>query len=271
MAAKHPHNTGLSCFRIGSQAVQLHGLLPPVLNGLTRIPLDPDGGPGVELGVEVVDSCTWELGMAGGGHSWRKCLPDHAIEIDFLSRRLSLHVVAGELSRRARYFLFRDVFCFLGSLSGDMLAHASGIVHDGEAILFCARAGGGKSTTASMFAGCCDVINDEINWVHGAGRDRLAVVNQPFWQQSGQPAEVPAVPLRAIYLLEKAEECSLEPVCVPDAFPVLLAAPFGGRDPVLRARSEATAQCARIVPLRRLRFTLDAGAVRDLVLGDAGP
>lgn len=254
---------------IGSLAVRIRGELPPALKGLRRLPAGPGTLPDVELAIEVVRARTWELGINGAGHSWRKCLSAHSIEVDLQARRIVLHVVSGDLSRGSRYSLFRDVFCFLGALSGDMLAHAAAIVHEGEAILLCGLAGAGKSTIASMFAGGSEVISDEINWVCGAGTDGITVVNQPFWCPEGQPAELPALPLRAVYLLEKAGECSVGSVSLAEAFPVLLAAPFGGGDPMLRARCEATAQCALAVPLRKLRFSLDAEAVRRLVLGDA--
>ena len=268
MATAKLHGRDGGCFLVGSLSVRVRGVLPHVLSGLGRAPVDTDCASAVELSVEVADSRTWDLGIAGSGANWRKGVPGHLIEVDLLARHVSLRVVAGDLSRRARHFLFRDIFCFLGALSGDMLAHAAGIVHDGEAILFCALAGGGKSTIASMFAGCCDVISDEINWVHEGDGEGLAVVNQPFWRPSGEAELVPILPLRAVYVLEKAGECSIGPVSVSEAFPVLLAAPFGGGDPMLRPRSEATARCASLAPLRKLRFSLAAGAVRRLVLGD---
>jgi hypothetical protein len=252
----------MSIYRIGSQAVNLHGEPPSCLSGLRRFPR-PAAVPMVELALTLTDRRDWPLGTEAAPGRYIKGQDGHRLDLDFAGRCLALRTLRC-LSATQTYLWFRDLFCGLAGLSGEVLLHGAAVIGgNAEVLLFCGASGAGKSTIVGLLRQAREVVNDEINWAFRED-GRWLLVNQRCWWREGS-AYPPAVPLRRVFLLEQAAHCAVEPVTPADAYALLLTAPFGGHDPLLPRRAEATADLSRDVPLARLLFNLDAAAIENLV------
>lgn len=273
--------------RIGSGIFTVEQPLHPAFSGLLRYPTETSPGTTKDgsLRVMLAEKPDWEEGVAWGNNSWRKGMAQHEVVLDFSTRSLAFQACEN-LSEVAVYFILRDLFCGLGGLRGEILLHASSILlPDGRAVAFCARSGGGKSTIARLLAfprktaaatgqpkapllqDQMTVVNDEINWVFFDQSGSARLVNQRCWRAAPTPI-TPEPVLAAVYLLEQARHCEITTVDPASAYPSLLAAPFGRRDPMLPARAQQTARLLRQTPVQLLRFNLNARDIKQVITTD---
>lgn len=136
--------------------------------------------------------------------------------------------------------------------SGRVLLHSAALARDGVAVLFPGRSGAGKSTLCRLgLAAGWEVLSDELNVLAVAG-DALAVEQVPFTGdlEPGTAARPrrSGYPLRAVCLLEKADDDGLTPISAGRALGALLsAAPYVNRDP---HRGERLERCLEDAVLR---------------------
>ncbi|MBR6950733.1 MAG: hypothetical protein IKH56_03250 [Oscillospiraceae bacterium] len=105
-----------------------------------------------------------------------------------------------------------------------VLMHGSCVAVDGNAYLFTAKSGTGKSTHArlwrEMLGERAVMVNDDKPLI------RLTqtgpVIHGTPWDGKHRLSNDIAVPLRAICILERAETNSIRPITVGEAFPMLL-------------------------------------------------
>lgn len=253
--------------RIGGQPVKLvtDGALP---NCLTRLGiLESSSTPdfAVTLRIDVTEKCDWDLGSLHKGSVYVLGRPSHHIILDCSSGDIHFRIPK-DLNPADLYWFQRDLFACLGSLSTDPVLHSSAVVHDGKGYLFCASSGIGKSTVARLLSRHATIVNDETNWLVRGEDGDYALVNQPFWFSEGTP--MPSVPVRGIYLLERAETCSIIPCTLTaEAFSLLLAVhlPLDSTDPFLAERSARIVQMVREVPLYTLRFYRDTNRLEGVL------
>lgn len=244
-------------YRIGPLAVRVPCCPHPRLQGLLRQP--STAAAQVTLELEMVDRPDWVPTLERGGNTFAKALSSHQCRIDFVDRRVQLRL-APDLDEVGWYFGFRDLFAGLCALSGDAFLHASAVVHNGEATVFCAYSGGGKSTIAHLLGGDANTINDEINWAFRDASGQFRLVDQRFYREP-QASPCPDLPLAGVCLLVQAPTCAIAPTDAVTAYPIILAAPFGD-DPCLPQRAATAAALFAHVPIRRLEFNLVPSEIR---------
>lgn len=255
-----PPSPHLPSHRIGTLTVHIPHCPHARLQGLLRLPAQQSAQATLEL--ETVPRASWKPELDRGGDIFRKRLASHQCQIDFPRRHVHLRFVEG-LDETGWQFVFRDLFAALCGLSGDALLHASTVEHGGEATAFCAYSGGGKSTIAQLLGGAARTINDEINWAFRDAEGRFRLVDQRFYHQP-PGTDRPDLPLARLLILVQAPACSLSPVDPQDAFPIVLAAPFGN-DPYLPDRAACAADLFGRLPVHRLSFNLVPEDIRAVL------
>ena len=104
-----------------------------------------------------------------------------------------------------------------------ILFHSSAIEVDGQAYLFTARSGTGKSTHSrlwrELFGERAVMINDDKPLLH-VTEQGVTVYGTP-WNGKHRLGENRSAPVKAICLLHRAAENRIEPVKPGDAFPML--------------------------------------------------
>ena len=256
--------TAAETVRIGSLRVLLGLPIPADFAGLHRLSATrPANAASVRLDLVPSKKAAWPTGLRRSGDGFTKGLATHATEMNFPDRTIRIRIVT-PVTPSAVYRVMRDIFCGLGGLCGDVILHGATALHHGQAMIFCAASGGGKSTLAGLLAPQVEIVNDEIIWIRRNRAGRWLAVNQGFWglPPSTAPAEIP---VRAVYLLEKADACRIVPTKPGAVFAQLLTAPFGGHDPQLPARAAQTARFLEAIPLHRLYFTRDAAALQEIL------
>ncbi|MBQ4225511.1 MAG: hypothetical protein II664_04255 [Oscillospiraceae bacterium] len=115
---------------------------------------------------------------------------------------------------------------------GVLLMHGSALCIDGEAIIFTAPSGTGKSTHSRLwrevFGERVFMINDDKPFLRFAD-DIVYACGSP-WNGKHHLGRNVCVPLKAIVSLERAEENSIVPMSKADAFPVLIKQAYKSRD-----------------------------------------
>ncbi|MBR5089187.1 MAG: hypothetical protein IK093_07150 [Ruminiclostridium sp.] len=105
-----------------------------------------------------------------------------------------------------------------------LLMHGSALCMDGEAVIFTAKSGTGKSTHArlwrELFGDRVYMINDDKPFLRFAD-DTVYACGSP-WNGKHRLSRNVCVPLKAIVSLERAEENSIVPLSGADAFPVMM-------------------------------------------------
>ncbi len=119
-----------------------------------------------------------------------------------------------------------------------LLMHGSALCIDGQAIIFTAPSGTGKSTHARLwreaFGERVWMVNDDkplIRIENGA-----AAVHGTPWDGGRHLSRNASAPLRAIVKLERDERNRIEPLAKADAFPLLLKQCYASRDPAVQRR-----------------------------------
>ena len=115
---------------------------------------------------------------------------------------------------------------------GAFLFHGSAIAVDGEAYIFTAASGVGKSTHARLWreylGGRAFMVNDDKPFIR-PGEEPL-VYGSP-WDGKHKLSRNVSVPVKAIALLRRSEKNSVEPISYREAFPALLRQAYRPSDP----------------------------------------
>ena len=105
-----------------------------------------------------------------------------------------------------------------------LLLHGSTVAVDGAAYTFIAKSGTGKSTHTKLWRQLLGdravMVNDDKPLVH-IGENGAIIYGTP-WDGKHHLSSNIAVPLKAVCILERAEENSIRPVTVGEAYPMLL-------------------------------------------------
>jgi len=146
-----------------------------------------------------------------------------------------------------------------------VLLHGSCIAADGEAYLFTAKSGTGKSTHVrlwrEMLGERAVMVNDDKPLIRLT--DAGPVVYGTPWDGKHRLSTNIAVPLKAICILERAEENRIKAVSSWEAYPVLLQQIYRPADPVsMRKTLELTDRLVQHTDLWRLGCTISAEAAR---------
>ena len=105
-----------------------------------------------------------------------------------------------------------------------VLIHGSAIAVDGEGYIFIAKSGTGKSTHTKLWRQLLGdkavMVNDDKPLVRLT--DGAPILYGTPWDGKHHLSSNIAVPLKAVCILERAEENSIRPVTVGEAYPMLL-------------------------------------------------
>ena len=122
---------------------------------------------------------------------------------------------------------------------GVLLMHGSVIAVDGEAYMFTALSGTGKSTHVrlwrKLFGTRAVMVNDDKPLVR-IGEGRPIVYGTP-WDGKHHLSNNIAVPLKAIVILKRGKENEIHLITVQEAFPTLLQQSFRTEDPMVTIRT----------------------------------
>ena len=120
-----------------------------------------------------------------------------------------------------------------------LLLHGSALCMDGEAIIFTASSGTGKSTHSrlwrEMFGDRVRMINDDKPLLK-IGEKNVLVFGSP-WDGKHHLSRNTSAPLKAIVKLERAEANHIEPIKKEEAFPVLMKQCYVSRNPATTLRT----------------------------------
>lgn len=144
-----------------------------------------------------------------------------------------------------------------------LLVHGSAIAVDGQAYLFVAKSGTGKSTHTrlwrEMFPGRTVMINDDkpILWVQ---EDQVLVCGTP-WDGKHRLSTNVMMPLKGFCILTRSENNFIEKISVQEAYPMLLQQTYRphGTERMERMLSSID-RMAELVPLYRLGCNMDMQA-----------
>jgi hypothetical protein len=121
---------------------------------------------------------------------------------------------------------------------GVLLIHGSALSIDGQAIIFIAPSGTGKSTHAGIwrkrFGDRIRMINDDKPMIR-ISDGKAAVYGTP-WNGKHRLSNNISAPLKAIVKLERDEINHIAPMKKSDAFPSLVAHAYLSKDPVIMER-----------------------------------
>ena len=147
---------------------------------------------------------------------------------------------------------------------GVFLMHGAAVAVNGEAYLFCARSGTGKTTHARLWLegvrGAC-VVNGDKPLVRVAD-GTVEVCGTPWAGKEGLNANR-IVPLRAVCLLERGRENRIERVSLDEAYPRLLEQSYWPAEADAMARTmRLVREVGERVGLWRLACTMEPEAAR---------
>lgn len=145
------------------------------------------------------------------------------------------------------------------------LFHGSAIEVDGESYIFTAKSGTGKSTHTRLwreyFGERAVMINDDKPLIKL--NDHGAVVFGTPWDGKHHLSVNASAPLKAVCVLERGKENSIERLNKSEAYPILLAQIYRPRDPDNMVKTLALAdRLCGAVTLHRLKCNMDIEAAR---------
>ena len=147
---------------------------------------------------------------------------------------------------------------------GVMLLHGSVIAVDGEAYMFTAASGTGKSTHVrlwrEMFGDRSIMVNDDKPLIQVRNEERAIVYGTP-WDGKHHLSTNIGVPLKAICILERGEKNEIRQISTEEAYTTLLQQSFRPSEPlalvnVMQLLNELTSK----VRLYRLRCNMNTEA-----------
>lgn len=146
-----------------------------------------------------------------------------------------------------------------------VLFHCSCLAIDGNGVLFTAKSGTGKSTHSRLwrevFGDRVVMINDDKPFLI-IGTDGASVCGTPWRGKHALGCNMSA-PVKAICILQRAEENRMEPVTSRDALAVLLQQTYSPDDPEALMRTLALVQTlSKCVPVYRLSCNMDPDAAK---------
>ena len=144
------------------------------------------------------------------------------------------------------------------------LFHGSCVAVDNDGYLFTARSGTGKSTHVrlwrEMLGSRAVMVNDDKPLIHLL-KDNGAVIYGTPWDGKHRLSSNILVPLRAVCLLERAEENRIAPVTAQEAFPMLIQQTYRPADPAAMIRTmKLIDRLSQSVKLYKLRCNMDISA-----------
>ncbi len=144
-----------------------------------------------------------------------------------------------------------------------LLFHGSAIAVDGEAYLFTARSGTGKSTHSRLwreaFGDRAVMVNDDKPLLR-IREDGVRVYGTP-WNGKHRLGDNISAPLKAICILTRAEENRIVPVTAEEAFPVLYQQCYRPAEPEALLRTlDLLEELSKRVRLYRLGCNMDPAA-----------
>lgn len=120
-----------------------------------------------------------------------------------------------------------------------VLFHGSCVAVDGIGYLFTAKSGTGKSTHTrlwrEMLGSRAMMVNDDKPLIRMT--EEGATIYGAPWDGKHRLSTNLAVPLQALYLLERAEENAIRPVTKREAYPMLLQQVYRPMDPAALAKT----------------------------------
>ena len=148
-------------------------------------------------------------------------------------------------------------------MHGVILFHGSALAVDGEAFLFAAPSGTGKSTHARLWRELLGdravMVNDDKPLI-SVTADGVTVHGTPYNGKHGLGANI-AVPLKAICVLARGEENAIRPAEKGEVYPALLQQLYRPSDPAALAASLSLLdETAGRVRLYRLFCNMDISA-----------
>ena len=160
--------------------------------------------------------------------------------------------------------LYRKIIEFLLPHSYIMF-HGSAIAVDGECYIFAALSGTGKSTHTRLwreyFGDRAVMVNDDKPII--SITDKGIFVHGTPWNGKHFLGENISVPLKAVCILERAEENSITRITKRDAFPMLYQQTYKPKDPALLYKTiNLIEKLADGVGLFRLGCNMDIGAAK---------
>lgn len=144
-----------------------------------------------------------------------------------------------------------------------LLFHGSVVAVDGEAYLFTAKSGTGKSTHTRLwreyFGERAVMVNDDKPLIKIT--DSGAVVFGTPWDGKHRMSSNIAVPLKAVCILERAENNRIETVDIKTAYPMLLQQSYRPKDQMLFIKTlELLDTLSKTVGLYKLGCNMDIQA-----------
>ena len=145
------------------------------------------------------------------------------------------------------------------------LFHGSCIAVDGEAYLFTAKSGTGKSTHARLWRELLReravMVNDDKPLIT-VGEEGVLIHGTPYNGKHHLGTRI-TVPLKAICLLERSQDNWIRPVSRAEAFPMLLQQTYRPSDRIAMVKTvELLEKAAKLVRLYRLGVNMKPEAAR---------
>ena len=155
-------------------------------------------------------------------------------------------------------------FCELLIPDEIFMFHASAVSIDGRGLLFAATSGTGKSTHAGLwkdvFGERAVIINDDKPLVR-VGMDEIMVYGTP-WSGKHSLQTNTTAPVKALFLLERGDKNSVEPVTFREAYPTVLNQADRPKEPALLQKTLGMVnQFLKSVPVYRLKCNISKEAV----------
>ncbi|MBR2555280.1 MAG: hypothetical protein IKE94_10500, partial [Aeriscardovia sp.] len=154
-----------------------------------------------------------------------------------------------------------------------VLCHGSAVAVDGQAYLFIAKSGTGKSTHTRLWRELLGeravMVNDDKPLVHVT--DAGAVVYGTPWDGKHHLSRNIDVPLKAVCILTRGAENRIEPVTPAEAFPMLMQQVYRPADPASLSKTlNLIEKLAASVSLWRLSCNMELDAARVAYEGMKG-
>jgi hypothetical protein len=197
-----------------------------------------------------------EVRQDGGSRRFSVRRPDFTGSLDLSLRRGQVALVPGEIAIES---FLRIAYTLALVEEGALLVHASCLVRDERAYLFCGPSGSGKTTVARLSPEAI-VLTDELPVLRTVD-GRVIAHGTPFWGELAYGAEDRSAPLVGIYFLHHDTRHAVAPLERRPALARLLPnVLFFAREAGLPARVfDIAADLVEAVPCYDLGFRPDPG------------